>query len=183
MTQQVVEFALKGKVADVSPYVLLAEPASRGPSPYDGRETAFSEFKMIDAQDLVRLHDTVQARQLPADFVQKFNEMRTKRNKIAHSVDKNLQVHTTEVLETILFFHKSLFPTENWAKTRARFIRSYPDAALNGGEFSTNAVCRELENVVELLPPAAVETYFGISKKQHLYVCPICLDQARSLTA
>ena len=39
-------------------------------------------------------------------------------------------------------------------------------------------VCRELESVVELLPPAAVETYFGISKKQHLYVCPICLDQA-----
>lgn len=110
MTQQGVEFVLKGKVAEISPYLLLAESASKGPSPYEGREITFSEFKTIDAQDLVRLHDTVQAKRLPADFVQKFNEMRNKRNRIAHSIDKNLQVHTTEVLETILFFHKIAIP-------------------------------------------------------------------------
>jgi hypothetical protein len=68
MTQQGVEFVLKGKVADVSPYLLLAEPASRGPSPYDGRDITFSDFKMIDAQDLVRLHDTVQASEISGGF-------------------------------------------------------------------------------------------------------------------
>jgi len=175
MTQQGVEFIMKGKIAEISPYLLLAESALRWPSPYDGHELTFSEFKMVDAQDLVRIHDTVQDRPLPSDFVDRSNAMRTKRNRIAHSIDKELQVHTTEVIETILFFYKALFPEENWAKTRATFIRNYPDATLSGGEYSTNDVCRELESVLALLPPAAVETYFGISKKQYLYLCPTCL--------
>jgi len=177
MTQQGVEFILKGKIAEVTPYLLLAEPPSRWPSPYDGHTLTFSEFKTVDAQDLVRLHDTVRDTRLPGGFVTTFNALRTKRNTISHSIDKRLQVHTTEVIETILFLHKNLFPSENWAKIRANFIDSYPDAAL-GSEFSRNHACRELEVVFGLLSPADVKSFFGIDKKQHLYICPGCMDVA-----
>ncbi|MGD1091523.1 MAG: hypothetical protein ABSB35_05955, partial [Bryobacteraceae bacterium] len=36
MTQQGVEFILKGKIAEVSPFLLLAEGPSKWPSPYEG---------------------------------------------------------------------------------------------------------------------------------------------------
>jgi hypothetical protein len=178
MTQQGVEFVLKGKIAQVSPYLLLAEPPSRWPSPYDGRPLTFAEFKTVDAQDLVRLHDIVQNPQLAPDFVDRFNALRLKRNTISHSIDKKLQVHTTEVIEAILFMYKALFPDANWAKTRTTFIKNYPDATLSGGEYSINYACREMETVFELLPPASVEAFFGVPKKQRRYFCPVCVYEA-----
>jgi hypothetical protein len=178
MTQQGVEFILKGKIAEVSPFLLLAEGPSKWPSPYEGREISFSEFKTVDAQDLIRLHDTVRDPQLDTDFVERFNALRLKRNTISHSIDKKLQIHTTEVIEAILFMYKALFPSENWAKTRTTFIERDPDAALSGGEYSRNNACREMDTVFELLPPAAVERFFGIPRKQRRYICPVCFYEA-----
>ncbi|MEZ0245420.1 MAG: hypothetical protein ACAH09_02155 [Methylophilaceae bacterium] len=180
MTQQGVEFILKGKIAEISPYLLLAEGPSKWPSPYGDCKPNFSEFKTVDAQDLVRLHDTVQGERLSPAFVQQFNALRVKRNTISHSIDKKLQVHTSEVIEAILSLHKALFPEKNWAHVRASFLKNYPDAKLDGGEYSTNNACHELSVVVGLLAPAAVKEFFRIDKKQRLYVCPACLSDANT---
>jgi len=169
--QQGVEFILKGKVVEVSPYLLLAGPPDRWPSPYEAVEPSFSQFKTVDAQDLVRLHDTVQNNPLPPPFVRQFNDLRVKRNAISHSIDKRLEIHTIEV---ILCFHKTLFPAGNWLKTRVGFIDNYPRAKLDGGDFSTNLIARELDVVLNLLPPASVKDYFGIDKKQRRYLCATC---------
>jgi hypothetical protein len=178
VTQQGVEFILKGKVAEVSPYLLLADSPDRWPSPYDNKPIMFSQFKTVDAQDLPRLHDIVQATPLPADFIKDFNAVRAKRNTISHSIDKNLQVHTSEVIETILFFHSVLFPHANWIKSRMKFIENAPVAKLHGGDFSTNQICREFAAVLGILQPSAVQKYFGIDKKQRRYLCPKCFYNA-----
>lgn len=180
MTQQGVEFILKGKIAEISPYLLLAEGPSKWPSPYDEHELNFAEFKTVDAQDLIRLHDTVQKERLSSAFVDQFNTLRSKRNTISHSVDKKLQVHTNEVIETILSLYKALFPTRNWANVRASFLENYPDAILGGGEYSTNIACRELLVVIDILSPAAVKEFFQINKKQRRYLCPKCLGDANT---
>ena len=182
MTQQGVEFILKGKIAEISPYLLIAGSPATWPSPYEAQELNFSQFKTVDSQDLIRLYDTIQKAQLTPAFGAKFRALRAKRNTISHSVDKKLQIHTAEVIETILSLHKFLFPKENWAKIRATFIKNYPDAKFNGGEYSTNIACRELEVVMELLPPAAVSEFFQIEKKQRRYLCPQCLDEANTDT-
>lgn len=117
VAQQGVEFILKGKIAEVSPYLLLADSPDRWPSPYGNKLITFSQFKTVDAQDLPRLHDIVQARTLPAEFKKEFDAVRAERNTISHSIDKNLQVHTSEVIEAILFFHSVLFSDANWVKS------------------------------------------------------------------
>ena len=140
MTQQGVEFILKGKIAEVSPYLLLADSPDRWPSPANDRGVAFSHFKTVDAQDLIRLHDIVREARLPPHFVDQFNALRAKlRNAISHSIDKQLRVKISEVIEAILFFHKMLLPEQNWAKIRAALIATDPDAVLSYGEFSVNA--------------------------------------------
>ncbi len=178
IAQQGVEFLLKGKISQISPYLLIADSPQKWPSPYQKKNVDFSDFRTIDAQDLIRVHDTFSANQLETDFVNRFNSLRKKRNAIMHSVNKNITVHVTEVIESILFMHKTLLPHESWAAERLKFLESAPDAELGSYEFATNRICWELSLVIKLLPPSQVKFFFNIDKKQRAYFCPVCWDAA-----
>lgn len=180
ITQQGVEFVLKGKIAQVSPYLLIVDSPSKWPSPYDGNNVSFSDFRTIDSQDLIRVIDTFSESPMPDKFVDQFHQLRDKRNRIMHSVDKQLTVNVTEVVDSLLFMHKALFPNENWPSVRLSFLEEAPDSELGADEFSINSVCQEITLVIELLKPSKVKDYFGIDKKQRRYMCPECLYQANT---
>lgn len=180
ITQQGIEFVLKGKIAEVSPFLLLADPPSKWPSPYEESAVDFSAFRTIDAQDLVRVHDTFAKHHLPEELVSRFHDLREKRNRIMHSVDKNVEVHVKDVIDSLLFMHKFLFPREGWASVRLSFLETAPESELGAGEFSVNTIGWELELVLALLTPAQVQAYFGVDKKQRRYVCPGCYSKANT---
>lgn len=180
-TQQGVEFILKGRIAEISPYLLIADDPSKWPSPYKGVPINFSDFKTIDAQDLIRVIDTFSDRPLDKEFCEQFKALKKKRNRIMHSVDKCLAVSFTEVIESILFMHKSLFPEDSWPSVRLSFIKSAPDSKLyddNGS--SINQICKEMYFVIDLMSPSQVKKYFKIDKKQRRYFCPECMNSADS---
>jgi hypothetical protein len=180
ITQQGVEFVLKGKIAEISPFLLISDPPQRWPSPYDCKDIDFAQFRTIDAQDLVRVHDTFSASRLDPNFVDKFNSLREKRNAIMHSVDKKLSVHVTEVFEAILSMHKALFPDKGWGKVRRSFLEISPDSELGGIDFVTNMLCWEFYLVFSLLTPAKVKEFFKVDKKQRSYFCPKCYEDRDS---
>lgn len=113
IAQQGAEFILKGKIVSISPYLLISDAPARWPSPYEGKAIDFSEFKTSDAQDLIRIFDTFSEEPLNPLFINKFHSLRERRNKIMHSVGNDVAVHVSEVIESILFIHKALFPTES----------------------------------------------------------------------
>ena len=176
ITQQGVEFILKGKIAEISPYLLIADDPSKWPSPYKQFPINFSDFKTIDAQDLIRVIDTFSDKPLDKEFREQFMALREKRNRIMHSVDKRITVSVTEVIESILFLHKSLFPEDSWPSVRLAFIKSAPDSNLydddNGS--SINQICKEMYLTIDLMSPSQVKKYFKIDKKQRRYFCPEC---------
>lgn len=172
VTQQGVELILKGKVAEISPFLLLSDPPAKWPA----AAGSFADYRTVDAQDLLRLLQSVSSTKLPSELEQQYNDLRRSRNRIFHSVDKNLTVTASKVLETILAFNKALFPHQNWAQMRANFIQESPDSALDGGDWARNIACRETQVVMRMLEPAATKKYFGIDKKKHLYQCPHCLS-------
>ena len=180
ITQQGVEFVLKGKIASISPYLLISESPSKWPSPYESGQIKFSDFRTIDAQDLIRVIDTFCPNPMSQDFVDQFHQLREKRNRIMHSVDKQLTVDVAEVVESILYMHKALFPDETWAQIRLRFLDEAPDSELGSNEYSRNRVCWETELAINLLKPSKVKRYFGIDKKQRRYACPACLWEANT---
>lgn len=180
IAQQGVEFIIKGKIAEVSPFLLIADPPSKWPTPYGESEVDFSALRTIDAQDLVKVHDTFASRKLDAAFVERFNDLRERRNKIMHSVYTGFSVHAAEVIDALLFMHRSLFPGEAWSSLRRAFLESAPDKELGADEFVVNIVAWELHLVLDLLSPAKVRQYFGISKKQRRYVCPGCYSMANT---
>jgi hypothetical protein len=178
ITQQGIEFILKGKIAEISPYLLITDSSNKWPALNEHKKVEFSMFRTIDAQDLVRVHDVFSEEILPTQFVEKFNELRSKRNGIMHSVNKNIEIHVKEVIESLLFMHKTLFPNETWPSQRIKFLLSAPDAELGSDESATNRVCWELSLVLNLLQPAQVKVFFNIDKKQRKYMCPKCLSDS-----
>lgn len=178
--QQAVELIIKGRIAEVSPYLLISDAPARWPSPYEGKPVNFERFRTIDAQDLIRVHDTFTPTPFGAGFVQKFQSLRDVRNVVMHSAGKNVTVQAAEVVDSALYMHKSLFPAERWFTVRREFLRSAPGSELGAAEFATNHVCLEATIVKKLLQPAEVLTYIGVDKKRRSYICPSCLHDANT---
>ena len=175
IAQQGVELILKGKITDISPYLLILDPPTKWPS---GRAIDFSEFRTVDAQDLIKVCDTFSDVPLTKEFAEKFQSLRKRRNTIMHSVDR-LSIHVIDVVESILVVHKALFPTESWPNIRLKFIEDAPESEL-GADYATNRACWEVSIVKKLLKPAQVLSLLGVAKNQRSYFCPKCLERANT---
>lgn len=84
MVHQAQELGIKARIAAVSAYLLLTGEPRLWPAKCDKRPTSFEEFRTIDASELIRVHDTVCAAPLDANFTRLFEEGRRARNKIVH---------------------------------------------------------------------------------------------------
>ncbi|MBE3734236.1 hypothetical protein HJ187_14510 [Vibrio parahaemolyticus] len=178
ITQQGIEFLIKGRICQISPFLLISESPSKWPSPYEGKPIDFSQFRSIDAQDLVRVHDTFSEQPFDKNFVQKFNELREIRNIIMHSVGSSLDIKFNDIIDALLFMHHSLFPDESWANIRKNSLENSPNIELGSGDFVINEVCRELSIIIDILSPKKVKEYFNIDKKMRPYLCPNCYENA-----
>lgn len=175
LTQQGVELILKGRIAAVSPFLLLTDPGK-----WPAIAKSFAQYRTVDSQDLITLHNSVSSEKLSDDFQRRFNSLRNTRNRVFHSVDKNLTITAVEVLEAILSFHKTFFPEQMWPKKRADFVEGAPEAQLDYDHWTRSAICHEFGVVMKLLPRPAVKKYFGLDKSKALYMCPKCYDHINS---
>jgi hypothetical protein len=183
ITQQGVEFIIKGRIVDISPFILIAGDPGRWPSPKTGcDDLKYSQFRMIDAQDLIKVHNTVSENPLSEEFRTCFEDLRRKRNSIMHSIDESLNIPVLEVIDSILFVHKSLFPNETWGQVRYSFLSNSPGNYLNyelaGDSFVSAIVSQELSIVFKLLNPSKIKKYFGVDKNQRSYFCPRCYSDS-----
>lgn len=177
MIQQGVEFLLKGKVAAISPYLLLSGQPSNWPRGSDLRDTEFADFRSIDAQDLIRTIDTFGAQRFDEAFVRKFEALRKQRNKLVHTANAQLKIDIGEVLELVLYFHKALCPNESWASQRLEFLANRPVAALweaLEADGERPGWINEMMAAMRILSRRDVETYFSIPQKTRRYICPGC---------
>ena len=174
VAQQGVEFILKGCIAKVSPFLLINGAPKDWPKGCNKNNTSFAEFNTIDAQDLVKTHDTVAERRLPDGFVRKYNDLRSKRNAIMHTVDKRINLHAKEVIVDILSVYKHLFPGGDWVKERRKFLEKSPVAKLDSPDFVEPLIIGEFSLITELLEPNQMKKFFGFNKGQRRYICPVC---------
>lgn len=172
--QQGIEFLIKGRICEISPFLLISDSPSKWPSPYTGESIEFSKFRTIDAQDLIKVHDTFSSKCFDGHFTNLFNELREKRNTIMHSINKGIDVQFGEIIDALLYMHKTLFPDESWAVVRRESLQSSPNTELGSADYISNEICRELSIIINLLPRAKVKQYFKIDKKKRAYFCPEC---------
>lgn len=179
IAQQGVEFILKGRISEISPFLLIANLPKEFPKNSAQVDINFSDFRTIDAQDLVKLHDTFAPVRLPKGFQEKFEELRQKRNIIMHTVKKDLTIQATDVIADILSVHKHLFPKQNFVTCRRAALDVSPSSELHSNDHVDFHVIREFSLVVELLSPSQTKEFFDFNKKQRRYICPKCAYECR----
>jgi hypothetical protein len=174
LVHQGAEFLLKERIAAVSPYLLLASSPRDWPKGCAKTDTQFAEFRTVDSQDLVKIHDTCCPTRLPSDFVAEFEALRRKRNSIVHTLDRRLEVRVEEVLIAVLTVHTTLCPDEYWVETRAGYLSDEPVVALHSDDHVNGLTVWEFSLVAGVLKPAAMKRFFNFDKRKRRYACLSC---------
>jgi hypothetical protein len=186
LVQQGVEFLLKGKIAEVSPFLLITGQPKEWPRSSHVQDTPFSDFKTIDAQELLRVHDTIARDRLPESFKQWYESMRRQRNTIMHTVSTTLLPTATDVVISILEAYDALVKPQSWVKARSDYLRISPTYIVEnilpemkgmGDGYRIFELASETFRVIEILEPALVKKHFGFNKKQRKYLCPACFAE------
>ncbi len=173
LLQQGSEFLVKAAIAEVSPLLLIAGDSQTWPKKCDSTDTTFSAFRTPDAEDLIRIHNTVAEHRFSEAFMQRFGELRRIRNTVFHTVDRNLRFTEKDILSAILTVTTDLQGPNKWIENRDKYLESTPSAAfeIEGHGF---LLVREFLLVVELFGNADLMKHFGFNKKRRRYLCPEC---------
>lgn len=188
LVQQSIEFYLKSKIAQISPYLLLAGTPSNFPKNSSSQDTSFSDFRSIDAQDLIRVHDTVSNNRLSREFCQWYDDLRRLRNKVMHTVDKAILITDKDVLIKVLEGCEYCIGAHAWIQTRSKYLMSSPGKQLlednpldhiddkDVAAYHLGQLQSEILTVIEYLEPRYSEKFFGFQKKKRRYICLHCLS-------
>jgi len=113
------ELALKAKICDVSPFLLLLGGEQRfGKSPKD---INFSDFRTIDAVDLPGAVNTICSKPLSDKFIKTYHEIRSLRNKIAHLGQAQTPFHPDEMIKLLVFQYTELWKGRAWSHESPHF--------------------------------------------------------------
>ncbi len=173
LIQQAMEMALKGRIAKISPYLLISRDPRDWPKGVDTRPTPFSEFRTLDAADLVRVHDSVSEVPLDPAFLPFWDEVRRDRNRIMHSVSSR-PFDPATVVRTILKAVRHLFSELPWP-TRLQIMQDEGKyAAFGFQDGNHNIVLNQIDIAVRHLTPSENKLHFGFDTRRRAYVCPKC---------
>lgn len=192
LIQQAIEFFLKGKIVDISPFLLITDRPQNWPSNCSTQDISFASFRTLDAQDLPRVHDTVAAIRLPENFFKWYEDMRIRRNRIMHSVQRSLELRDLDIVQAVLetsemFLGSHVWVNRRWVYLTERMPRRHndkfiPDVVFVGDEpisplsYYLYELQREIMTVIEMMKPSLVRRFFDFPKKQRRYLCLHCLS-------
>ncbi len=175
LVQQGTEFLLKGRISAVSPFLLLSGEPRYWPRGNNRNDVRFAEFRSIDAQDLVRVHDTISPERLSDSFKTRFEELRRLRNARMHTVDSQSSINPKDVISDILHVCDSLVRPDTWINLRRIHLENEPHTHLFGSndDLDYHLAC-EINKVIDLLDRQSIIKHFDFKKNQRRYFCYAC---------
>jgi len=178
LIHQAQEFQLKAKIADVSPFLLLTRDARDWPSKCEKRDMPFSAFRMADAADLIKIHDTAATLRLPKEFTTFYSEIRRQRNLTMHIGVGPQRISVRQLFVAVLRTYSCLFEGAPWPQRRREYLNSDRLTPLYGNDHAGDALLLEFDAVVEHMRPAELRRLFEFHKKARRYICPHCMNEA-----
>lgn len=179
LSQQGIELLIKARIAEISPYLLLAGSPREWPSGCSEKDTPFADFRSIEAHELVRAHDAVVTPRLSESFKTQFERLRRLRNLIFHGVDKNSRPKAEDVIRIILEAVSCLHQPKSWIQIRRDYLENTPNSIAFSSDQVEYVLISEMLNVIERLTTSEIKKYFGFNKKQRTYICNSCAGNCR----
>jgi hypothetical protein len=178
VAHQGVEFLLKGRIAAVSPYLLIV--VDQWPAPDDNNVVEFSNFKTIDASQLPRAYNAVCTEKLSDDFRTYYEEIRRLRNRVMHSTGE-LHIQGPDIYKIVLKSYKFLMPGESWFKQREKHLCCDEQSSLDCAVSAWPRLVAEALRAINCLAPADSIELLGFDKKKRRYLCPFCDGQLQTV--
>ncbi|WP_447755740.1 hypothetical protein [Sphingopyxis fribergensis] len=173
--QQCNELALKARIAQVSPYLLLLN--SEIPFNSISKDVDFSNLRTIDAVDLPKAVNTICKTPLTQDFVFRYNALRSLRNQYAHLGKPNVVLNPVLMLNDMALQYWELWPERAWLKDRVDTGTDSLDGFFDGKHTSFRQyVMGNLEYERHFIPNKIFKKLFGVPKANLKFACHGCLD-------
>ncbi|MCP8892034.1 hypothetical protein [Sphingomonas faeni] len=177
LIQQGMELALKGRIADVSPFLLVGRDPRDWPRGVDSGDVSFGEFHTLNASDLVKVHNSVITPRFDEPFKDFWEQVRQDRNRIMLSTSRP-SFEAGDVVRTILTAIEALYHDMPWPQRLLAFEGDGKFTVFGFVDDVRNNVMREVDDAQKLLTTAEKKRFFGIDSKRHAYVCPKCYYDA-----
>ncbi|WP_299655355.1 hypothetical protein [uncultured Jannaschia sp.] len=175
LAAQASELALKARICDVSPYLLLlGNGTSFGEATGD---TDFSELRTIDAVDLPNAVNAICSEKLSDSFKQRFTEVRKLRNKIAHLGAAGKTSDPRDILKLLIEQYCELWPKSKFLKLWIEYIGSRRYSYFHDGKWCSAEMefSEVYETCFSLLSKRQFEKLVGFKKSQRRYICYKCI--------
>jgi|SRR5271165_2365248 len=137
---------LKGRIAKISPFLIIARDPRDWPRQCDSSDVSFADFRSADAADLIRIHDTVGDKRIAPEFASLFNMVRRRRNVLVHSVSKSERIRPPEVIRYIFQTISHLHDKVYWPRERVRYLSDSPLSPAWSSDFSYGTVLTEIDS-------------------------------------
>lgn len=181
LLQQSLEIFLKARIAEVSPFLLIAGDPQSWPKPEGTGAIEFSNFRTLDAVQLCRVVKLVSTNPLADQFVEFYDRLRKARNKISHLKAGDIHAEANSILIDILSAHKYLFPREIWVDFRREYMIS--TGQYNSDDFPKEKdedyvhenITRELGVAFDELDANCIKKFFKYDMNKKGFRCPQCL--------
>jgi hypothetical protein len=173
LAQQGTELLLKARIASVSPFLLFSGDPQKWPAGSAQKDMAFADFRTIDAQDLIRVHDTVWSSRVSDQFRQRFEEFRKLRNSFFHTVDHRIKVKADDLIRLILLTSHDLIGSQQWLSQRRKRLTGCSDG-FSDGDCMPCVMTRELHKLISILTSSELLTHIGFHRKIRRYTCQAC---------
>ena len=180
LVNQAIELGLKGRICEVSPFLLIARDARDYPTRSDKQDTPFARFRTIDASDLLRVANSVCAERLPGSFEPFWTELRESRNVEMHSIQDAGFIKPERIVRDLLTANRFLSGNVNWTTDRhIHLFNGHRDTAYDMlySEYNISRLLGEFQTATALLSPAECFEFFGFRKGGRAgrsYLCVIC---------
>ncbi len=182
LLQQSLEIALKAKIAEVSPFLIIAGDPRSWPRPKDGSNVIdVSSFRTIDAVQLCSAVNTVSAAPLSNEFIEFYDRLRQSRNKIAHLNASAVIIEVKSLLIDILMAQRHLFPDIRWTTFRYNYLRSTEqyddrDNLFSGDDYTPDVMTSEVNTALQVLDSQHLKEFLFFDDTKGAYRCPHCLE-------
>lgn len=184
LIQQAIEMGFKARIAEVSPFLLIARDARDYPAGSTKKDIPFSAFRSLDAADLMRVHNTVCREKLSDQFGNFWDSIRRRRNVLIHSVVLSGElIKPQELLEHVLIINKAMHPGETWFNRRLlHYKKNYENTDVYMWEYGIiyADICNEFYVAFNYLPKKMTREIFGFDHRARSYMCFHCFMKADS---
>lgn len=177
LIQQAMEMALKGRIAAVSPFLLLSRDPRECAEGVGTKDISFGEFHTINASDLLKVHNSVVRPALGEGFGAFWDDVRRDRNRIMHSTSRATFTAGQVVLAILRAAH-TLFADKAWPAQLLDQEAGQMYAIFSMDDHVYSSIVGEIGCALDLLAPADARAIFGFDKGRRAYVCPQCYVSA-----